>query len=281
MSLADKAMLVKLSIQGWTCRKFDKEASQDVQAARKTSDDAGRYNKLLIAKTATEKMTTLARAARTFHYNETLPWMDEGTRILPSKNFFNYNVGINKFKEEYLDAVDNFTKNYSRHVAEAQIRLQSLYNPADYPDASDLANKFQFDVSILPVPEVQDFRVDVGDSEVTRIKEELTETLAKQEAVALKQLCERAFILLDKIGERLTNPDSNIHGSLFSKSQELIPLLRVLNFAENKIIYDLADEFDNKVAIFEANDVRSDLALRARVGAAAKDISRRYKELTK
>ena len=49
MSLADKAMVVTLSVSCWTARKQDKKVAEEVEA-KHNARDAGRYNKLLIDK---------------------------------------------------------------------------------------------------------------------------------------------------------------------------------------------------------------------------------------
>ena len=53
---AKRAMLVELTIRQWTARKHDKSASSTVKNAHQVVGDGGKYNKLLIAKEALERM---------------------------------------------------------------------------------------------------------------------------------------------------------------------------------------------------------------------------------
>jgi len=82
-NLNEKAMLVKLSVSQWTARKYDKKVSQEIND-QYSAHDAGRYNKVLIAQEEIKKISKVASQARSFHYFNTLPWDDNGSRILPS-----------------------------------------------------------------------------------------------------------------------------------------------------------------------------------------------------
>lgn len=63
-ALANKAMQVRLSISQWSARKYDRKVSSEVASKYNTDNDAGRYNKVLIAKDAIVKIQKIANAAR-------------------------------------------------------------------------------------------------------------------------------------------------------------------------------------------------------------------------
>ena len=68
--ISARAMLVCLKISAWTARKFDKRVTKEVNEARGASEDAGRYNKMLLPGDA-EAYRTLVKvcnAARGDHY---------------------------------------------------------------------------------------------------------------------------------------------------------------------------------------------------------------------
>ena len=68
-----RAMLVELTIRQWTARKHDRKVSREVDQGH-GAQNAGRFNKQLIAKDALEKIAKKAGAIREFHYAHTLPW---------------------------------------------------------------------------------------------------------------------------------------------------------------------------------------------------------------
>ena len=82
--LSTRAMLSGLTIRQWTARKLDKRVTAEVAATHGTDSHVGRYNKSLVAKESLAAIVAAANAARALHYARTLPWLDDGARILPA-----------------------------------------------------------------------------------------------------------------------------------------------------------------------------------------------------
>src|SRR3981189_306238 len=82
--LSRKATLIGVDISQWTARKLDKRVTEKVNREHGASEDAGRYNKLLIEAKRLEAINSLVGQARRLHYSMTKPWCDEGLRILPN-----------------------------------------------------------------------------------------------------------------------------------------------------------------------------------------------------
>ena len=88
MSIASSAMLVEMSISTWTARKLDKKVSTQVDFDKNMKTRAGNYNKNLLAGTGfLDTITKYAATARAWHLSQTLPWSDNGLRLLPMSNF--------------------------------------------------------------------------------------------------------------------------------------------------------------------------------------------------
>ena len=127
MSLKEKCMIVNLAISQWSARKYDRNVSNEV-AQNHAATDAGRFNKILIAGEALKQIAKVANSARNFHYQNSLSWSDNGDRILPSENFFNYTSEMLKFKSEFDDLVREFIANYPSLVQDAKLRLNTLFS---------------------------------------------------------------------------------------------------------------------------------------------------------
>ena len=152
MSITTSAMIVTLTVHCWTARKQDKKVAKEVDD-RHGAKDAGRYNKLLIDKAHIQPLQSLANSIRDEHYKMTLPWMDSGGRLLPSKLFMDWRDRMEGLREQYRQAVDKFVDRYEASlVPEARQRLGTLYNPADYPRGDDVRAKFGVSHDFMPVP---------------------------------------------------------------------------------------------------------------------------------
>ncbi len=97
-------MLCGLRISGWSARKLDRKVTDETNHAHGAASDAGRYNKALLAKDALAAVVTAANAARTFHYARTLPWLDDGARILPAAAYADFAPAFAWVAEHVPDA---------------------------------------------------------------------------------------------------------------------------------------------------------------------------------
>ena len=90
MDLTHDAMLVSLRISAWSGRLYDRKASNHVAVHHEASASAGRYNKCLLPKAAFAALTATMSKARSSHYEQTLPWDDQGSRLLTVSNYEHY-----------------------------------------------------------------------------------------------------------------------------------------------------------------------------------------------
>jgi hypothetical protein len=82
MSITTKAMVLNLQVGLWSGHRLDKEATRKVTEDNNAESDAARVNKHLIPKPAFKDITATATAVRTHFYENTLPWKDNGDRLL-------------------------------------------------------------------------------------------------------------------------------------------------------------------------------------------------------
>ncbi len=271
MSLQTQAMLVTLSVSCWTGRVQDKKVSAEVEQTH-GAVDAGRYNKLLVDKAHMDPLVQFAGKVRQYHYKMTLPWMDNGARLLPSALFLEYSKEIRKMKSEYESIVDAFIDVYDRHlVQDARQRLGTMYDPEDYPPGADLRAKFSISTDIVPVPDGQDFRVNVGDAERARISREISEAVAQRQAQAEADAWERCRSVVATIQTRLSSPKPIIRESLIDNASELVRLLPGLNVSGNPKMQAVCDSIATKL-IVNPDVLRSSMTARKRVADAATEI---------
>ena len=269
MGLSEKAMLVKLSISQWTARKHDKGISAQVEREHQ-AHDAGRYNKNLIAKAALETIQTAAGAARTFHYANTRPWEDEGSRILPASNYLPYTQEMRKLQAIFDTEVSRFLASYDSYVDQARIRLNGMFNAKDYPRADQITNAFKFSVDVSPLPEAADFRVSIGDAEAARIRADIQARNDAAHAAGDRDLWNRLHTAVSHVAEKLGDPEAIFRDSLIENVRELCDLLPRLNVTGDPELDRLAREANSKLTaagpkwLRESPDKRAQTAQEAR-----------------
>jgi len=271
MSLNDKAMLIYLNISFWTARKYDKRISQEIED-QYNADEAGRYNKILIAKEHLSNIQKIISAARTFHYENTLPWNDNGGRLLPSANYFNYVKSIQSFKDNFEREVTNFLRVYPNLKDEARQRLNGMFDEDDYPDVYILETKFNIKSVILPVPEADDFRVNLTDDEVEDVCSSIREQVEASTESAMKDLWKRLFKVVSHMSERLSDPENKFKNSLVENIEDLCELLPKLNITDDPGLAVAVNEIKAKLTKNDSQTLRDNDVIRNNTAFEAQKI---------
>lgn len=261
--IQEKAMICTLNISVWTARKFDGKATKEVEQLH-NSNNAGRFNKLLASKDFTERIQKTASAARLFHYKNTLSWGNEGIRLLPNENYFEYLQGIKKFKSDFDPAVDELIDTqYDDMIADAKLRLNGLFNPADFPGKEELRLKFNFEVNFEPVAG-SNFFLDLNKEEEDKIRKSYEKQLALRIDDAIAEIVSRVKNVVQNIREKMMDKDAIFRDSLFGNLKEVIAIIPRLNVTNdnriNSIISDLSGLVSDPSAIRDNDNLRSQKA---------------------
>ena len=241
--IQNRAMLARLSISQWTARKHDKSVSSEIEKAH-AAHDAGRFNKLLVNKTLLDPISKHAGTVRQFHYAQTLPWNDGGDRLLPSVLFAGYTTQIRKFKSEFEALVRSLVAAYPAEVQAARNRLGTMYDPADYPEAHELYERFDIAVEFIPVPDAKDFRVDVAKEAADEIRTQITASVNARQAEAVKDCYRRVRDVVSKLYDRLSVENAVFKDSLVSNARDLMAVLPGLNITQDPELVMLHEEIN-------------------------------------
>ena len=229
--IQNSAVLVDLNISVWTGRKMDKRVSEQVDASNNTKTRAGNYHKKLLAGTQKlDELQKLVSAVRIWHYAQTLPWSDGGSRLLPMANFFDYKATLNDYQQQFEESVNEFLQDYPTLVSAAAFQLGDLFDSDEYPSADKLVDKFKFKYVFLPVPDAGDFRVDVGDAYKNELQEQYQNFYQDKLNNAMQDAWERLHDCLTRMSEKLAGTEKQIfRDTLVNNATDLCELLTKLN----------------------------------------------------
>ena len=271
MNLNDRALLVQLSVSQWTARKYDKKATKEVADANGTTTAVGRYNKSLLPMNDLldniHKKTTHIRQR---YYDNTLPWGIDGTQMLPTSNYLQFMADFRKERDEWNILVRNFVDHYDTLKEDAKRILGGLYDPADYPSAVDIRQKFHMDMAVFPVPSA-DFRVSIASDELSRIQQDVERRVAEAQTNAMKDVWQRLFDRVKHMAEKLADPKAIFRDSMVENAREICALLPRLNFTDDPNLEALRQQVEASL-IKHPEALRNDPDLRRDTAAEAKAI---------
>ena len=274
--IGSNAMLIDLNISVWTGRKMDKKVSEEVDASKGTKARAGNYHKKLMAgSNKLENIQKIVTAVRAWNYQQTLPWSDGGSRLLPMKNFFNYKETLNNFENQFTRAVDEFIEEYPQLVSSSAFTLGDLFDRGEYPTADSLKDKFKFKFVFSPVPDAGDFRIEVEDSAKAELEAQYKSYYEQKLADAMADAWTRLHETLTHISERLDYTDENkkkFWDSTITNATELCSLLSNLNVTNDPKLEDARQKLEKALSGIEPSDVRESEAIRTSVKAKVDDI---------
>jgi hypothetical protein len=257
--LSNRAMLVNLKISQWTARKLDRKASQSVETAFSTHGRVGNYTKdLLPTAKELDNIQRLAGNIRAFFYRNTLPWFSDGSRILSSKNYLDFINEFRKKRTEFDQAVSDFIQAYPNLRDAAKNSLGHLFIDGEYPVCSELKHTFSCEVSFMPMPDVQDFRTEILESE----KQDFLNKMRDVENDAAKECWERLYEVVTKATDKLKNPNSVFRDSLIENITDMCQLLPKLNVTDDANLETMRQSIETVISSVSTLDVRKSVSVR-------------------
>lgn len=271
--IASRAMLVQLNISQWTARKLDRMATAEVTTSHAAASDAGRFNKQIVDKTALLPIAQIASAARMYLYGHTLPWADNGDRVLSSMNYFKVMDELRKFKASFDAEVNVFCADYTQHRERARLRLNSLFKEEDYPQTEDIRNKFSMTFGVLPLPTAGDFRVAMSADVVDEVRQEIEEQLTGRVRGLVACVWEELGSTVSHLRDRLQS-GGKLHDSALENLVDLLERLPGLNITNDQGIEQMRQEIKKVVQGVEMKDIKKDDKLKQGMVDRTTDILR-------
>ncbi len=224
-----------------------------------------------------EKLAAHIAAIRVWVNEQTLPWTDDGWRILPIANYDRFMAGWRERLHKAEELLDEFVRDYPALRELAKQVLNGMWNAADYP--SDIRSRYRFDIVPRAVPSGSDYRVELSDAEVEAISKRTEQDVREAFQAATDDAVKRVFTVLSRIHERLTGADPNrktgnktFRDTLITNARELCDVLTRLNVTGDSRLEHFRRETELLAAATEPETLRDDAAVRAETANRAQGI---------
>jgi hypothetical protein len=282
MDISSRAMLVTTRIRLWSGEKRDRRLSRQLCELTDAASDAVRANKSLLG-LAIGPVQAAERRVRETVTELTLPWLDDGTRILKGSAFIPFTERVNAVTSSFDEAVEAFVAAYPAVKEEARRRLGSAYEESDFPCQSRLRQRFGVKLTFLPIPSGTDFRVELGAEEIAAVRRNAEEALRDTVHDAFLNLLDRLREPVAHMATRLRLMRRNGRGkvehpfrdSLVLNVRSVVQLAPLLNLTDDPRIASLCSEIERSLTGWSPDQLRASAHLRNRVADEADAILQR------
>jgi hypothetical protein len=257
MSITENCMIVNLSLGMWAGYRLDKVASREVTANAGAAADAARVNKHLVDKKHIQPIVTAAGQVRQHFYEKTLPWKDNGDRLLTRKLYVPFIEEHGKLVREFQKAVSHFvTTDYPQAISQAEFRMGTLFNSDDYPTASELRHKFYVNLDIDAVSEANDFRVALDVEQVDEIRGSMEAAMKQRVGNAMREVWTRLADTLGHFAEKMSDEKAIFRDSTVANLLELIDILPGLNMIDDENLTAIHEKLRHVFTGYEPKELR-------------------------
>ena len=233
-SISSAAMIVDFNASVWTARKKDRKASEDVTDANHADKGVANVSKNLLGNCAElDAVQKFAANVRNMHYSMTMPWSDNGSRLLTTAQYFKYHEAMTDLQQEFYRLVEQFLQVYEWKIMEAQAKLGDMFNRDEYPTRAGLESKFAFRMAYIPLPDSGDFRIDIGNEGMVQIQTQYEAQYAAQIKGAMNDVWKRLHDNLTTLVRQLDVDEkgkgNRLFDTVFDGALALTDMLRTCN----------------------------------------------------
>lgn len=292
VNITTAAMLGTLNMSVWEARKQDKKTAGEVAASKGArSKRAATVQKHLFAECpALEAIKSLRSEARVWFNTHTLPWDDNGRRMVTLASYVRVTDDVAKFEGRFNALVQAFLNMYSTEISKQAFEMGALFDRAEYPPVDEVAAKFRFSYCVEPLPDSGDFRVDIGNEAARMLSAQYEAAMQQRVAGAMADAWERVKTQVEWVQERMTavlefDPDTaevgedgkkprrpKLYDSMLENGMALTALLRDLNVANDPRLEEARRQLEAALSRVDIDSLRESTELQRHTLNAMNDI---------
>lgn len=274
-TLRDKATLVKLARRMFNPTLMDKTVTTAVDSTHGTTH-AGKYMKRRLQKCVELKETQTAFGeVYQFVRDNTLPWMDEGMRLVSNEHYAEFLLRYRELADHAMDCVQKLAAVWDAAVAADQAVLKGMWDPNDYPTKEEMVAQWSLKLMPMPIPSSEDFRVDLDETDKALLDQQLAEVEANATTHVLKELLTPVKAMAERLSVAKGEPGSTFRNTLVSNVEDACERAKRLNINHDSRIDEVVDEMSALIKGVTPDDLREDVALRASVGGAMSELEKK------
>lgn len=266
--MALNAMIAELSFSGFGNTRQDPKITEETKRAHNLDGKVGKWTKYLIPPKALEGISKARTAAYLEHSRLTLPW-GSGSGILGASGREKYEKRMEVRRTRWQQQVDKFLQEYeTTWIPAAREMHKDTFDASIYPTLRDARAKFNFTISIFPMPQAEHFDEALRPFYGERCEQEVNKRVGE----AMTSMWDRILDPIRKMSERLSQPEAIFRDSLVENVREIVEVTPTLNVTNDRRINEVIQRIGEQLASLDPDKLRNDKVARSTAANAANNI---------
>jgi len=276
-SLADSTVLVRLRTGRPTLSRSDEALASQIRSSER-DDSITLHRHLFKGKNLVREAVSCINHAYSQHKKMTVPWVDNGPRLLRADKVSEYEAMVHAAIEKLKPIAAEVQRTWPQLVQADIAQRGGGASVTDYQDQSEVADLFTLAYSVRPVPTAGDFRVAMTDAQKEMYRRELEEAqnLVKLNLLGdmLKPISDAAAKLAVPIGEE----GAVFRDSLVGNLKAVAAKATEYNLSDDATITRMVAEINSVLDGFNASPeiLRHSQGARSRAAEQLADLAARF-----
>ena len=267
---------VKLSFS-WlgTQRKLsDSQTKQAADTFHAATDLVTASKRVIDTKNATYRtLTALKSQASAYWRSMTLPYPQDGIRLMRQADIPAFEEKMREFKEQLAAAAANLQLEYETLKDAAREKLGDLFNPEDYPPTLEGVFELRWEYPPVEPPNyLMTFNPELYAQEQTRIQQRFETAVIMAEDAFAEQLNDMVNHLIERLTDKPDGERKVFRNAAVENLKEFYANFRQMNVRSNAELERLIQRANDLVAGVNADDLRQHKNLRETLSAQMTEV---------
>ena len=255
-SISSSAMLVSANFKMLGVFRKDIEATDHVNSHYESKGEVASVTKQLFSPRHLKHIKSVRTSIGEYIWRHTLPWSEDGKRLLPADIFDDFQAKMEDFKHQWRVEVDDFMRRWDDMMYEAASEAGKMFDKNDYPSAEDAKKKFGFSISFMKVPDKKDFRIDIiSKAAQAKIRKDIEAQVQGEVVAGKREILERIQYNMQHLASVLSDDKKQFRKSALQNAKEMSKLLKGLNITNDPAITDLEKTTTKMLDTLDADEL--------------------------
>lgn len=213
-----------------------------------------------------KEITQAQNQARALIESKSLPWSRTGFRLIPIKNLPELMVEMSKISNKFYDGVTNLLNNYDHLRTDYLRRVNDVADEIPFPTKEQIKSGFKFDFITMPLPNVEDIRLNhVSEEVVEEIRSSTVQGFNDRLQEAQSEIVERLIQLVLHVKDQCDKDpkETRFHKTLITNIEDAVEILPSLNITNDPKITKLIEKVRDNLTGIDVEDLKKDASYRS------------------